>query len=302
MGEMHGARVATTCLALAIALLWPGDRLSAAEGGDHLVAANSGVPLPDRKEAEDALPEGGSLTGKEIFERFLDNRLHSAVQYQTVFSRDPGGNEQRLRFWVRWKDYRDSEHNAVDGIVAKTLVKFEAPDDMRQTGFLMVMKEDRTSDQFVWTPSSGRVRRVQLRGVGVMGTDYTFDDINWKNVEDADYERLPDEVIDGRPVYVVEVTMKPFVESQFRTTRAWIEKEHYVPLRALYRDENGVEIREMLAPADGLREFDGTWVASESTVTNLKEKTSTRVLVDKLDANVALADRHFSTLQLTLRR
>ena len=35
---------------------------------------------------------------------------------------------------------------------------------------------------------------------------------------------------------------------------------------------------------------------------NLKEKTSTRIVVDKLDANVALADRHFSTLQLTLRR
>ena len=30
-----------------------------------------------------------------------------------------------------------------------------------------------------------------------MGTDYTFDDIAWKNVEDADYQRLPDEEIDG---------------------------------------------------------------------------------------------------------
>ena len=73
-----------------LALLWPGDRPFAAEGGDHLYAAN-GVPLPDRKEAEDALPEGGSLSGREIFERLLDNRLPSAVQSQTVFSSDPGG-------------------------------------------------------------------------------------------------------------------------------------------------------------------------------------------------------------------
>jgi hypothetical protein len=35
---------------------------------------------------------------------------------------------------------------------------------------------------------------------------------------------------------------------------------------------------------------------------NLKERTSTTVLVDRLDANVALADQHFSTFQLTLRR
>ena len=54
----------------------------------------------------------------------------------------------------------------------------------------MVVNADRSNDQFVWSPSTGRVRRVDLRGVGVMGTDYTFDDIAWKNIEDADYQRL----------------------------------------------------------------------------------------------------------------
>ena len=291
MPAMHPARIARLLVTTALTLFLPLGSLFAA----------SGVALPDRKEAEDALPEGGAMKGREIFDRFLENRLHSAVQYQTVFSSDPGGNEQRSRFWVRWKDYRDKDKNAVDGVLAKTLVKFEAPDDMRQTGFLMVVNEDRSNDQFVWTPSTNRVRRVQLRGVGVMGTDYTFDDIAWKNVEDADYQRLPDEELDATPVYVVEVTVKPFVQSQYKTMRTWIEKEHYIPLRTVYRDENGVELREMKAPAAGIRDFDGTWVASESTMFNLKEKTSTKIVVDKLDANVALADRHFSTFQLTLR-
>jgi hypothetical protein len=268
----------------------------------RIAGAAQAVALPDQKEVEDALPEGGSLTGREIFDRFLDNRLHSAVQYQTVISRDPGGNEQRSRFWVRWKDYRDKDKKAVDGVLAKTLVKFEEPEDMRQTGFLMVVNEDRSNDQFVWSPSTGRVRRVQLRGVGVMGTDYTFDDIAWKNVEDASYVRLPDEEIDGVPVYVVEVTAKPFVDSSYKTARTWIEKKHFVPLRTIYRDGNGVEMREMQARASSLHDFKGTWIATESTMSNLKEKTSTTIIVDRLDANVALFDRHFSTLQLTLRR
>ena len=285
-------------LPLATALLALGLSLSIANPG----RAASGVALPDRTEVEDALPEGGSMNGRAIFDKFLENRLHSAVQYQTVISRDPGGNEQRLQFWVRWKDYRDAQKHAVDGVLAKTLVKFESPQDMRQTGFLMVVNENRSNDQFVWSPSTGRVRRVQLRGVGVMGTDYTFDDIAWKNVEDADYKRLPDEEIDGTPVYVVEVTTKPFVESQYKTMRTWIEKKHYIPLHSIYRDENGVEMREMKAPAASIKDFNGTWVAAESTMFNLKEKTSTTVLVDRLDANVALADQHFSTLQLTLRR
>jgi hypothetical protein len=264
-------------------------------------SAADAVKLPAPEEIEDAIPEGGALTGREIFDRFLDNRLHSAVQWQTVVSRDPGGNEQRSRFWVRWKDYRDENKKAVNGVLAKTLVKFQAPEDMRQTGFLMVVNADRSNDQFIWTPSSGRVRRVRLQGVGIMGTDYTFDDIGWKSIEDAEYQRLPDEVMDGIPVYVLEVTMKPMVDSEYQTMRTWIEQEHFVPLRTLYRDQNGVELRQMIAEADSLENFDGAWVAKRSTMHNLKEKTSTSVYIEALDPDVSLADQQFSTFQLSLR-
>ena len=264
--------------------------------------AGDEVKLPTRGEVEDALPQGGSLTGREIFDKFLDNRLRSCVQWQTVISRDPGGSEQKSRFWVRWKDYRDKNHKAVDGVIAKTLVKFQEPEDMRQTGYLMVVNADRSNDQWIYSPASQRVRRVQLRGVGIMGTDYTFDDIGWKSIEDADYNRLADDTIDGEPTYVVEVTMKPFVDSEYRTMRTWLEKKHYVPLRTIYRDQNGVEMREMKADLATIQDFDGAWIATTSTMFNLREKTSTTIYVEALDPNVQLGEQLFSTFQLTLRR
>ena len=135
-----------------LAILIAAGALAAITAGAQRADAAQAVTLPDRKEVEDALPEGGSMTGRAIFDRFLENRLHSAVQYQTVISRDPGGNAQTSRFWVRWKDYRDKDKKAVDGVYAKTLVKFDAPDDMRATGFLMVVNDDRPNDQFVWSP------------------------------------------------------------------------------------------------------------------------------------------------------
>jgi len=260
------------------------------------------VQLPSQSEVEDALPQGKSLTGKAIFDKFLDNRLRTCVQWQTVISRDPGGSEQRSRFWVRWKDYRDKNKQPVAGVIAKTLVKFQEPEDMRQTGYLMVVNADRSNDQFIWSPSSGKVRRVRLRGVGIMGTDYTFDDIGWKNIEDAEYTRLPDEAIDGIPVYVLEVTMKPFIESEFRTMRTWIDKQHFVALRSIYRDAKKIDMREMRADSTSVQDFDGAWVPTKSTMYNLRERTSTTIYVEALDPNVQLGDQHFSTLQLTLRR
>ena len=260
------------------------------------------VHMPSQGEVESQLPEGKSLTGKEVFDKFLDNRMRSCVQWQTVISRDPGGNEQKSRFWIRWKDYRDKNKKAVDGVIAKTIMKFQEPGDMRQTGYLMIVNSDRSNDQFMWSPSTGQVRRVRLHGVGILGTDYTFDDIGWKNIEDADYVRQPDESIDGIPCFVLEVRMKPFVESEFRTMRTWIDKQHFVALRSIYRDDKETEMREMRADTTTIQDFDGAWVPTKSTMYNLKEKTSTTIYIEALDPNVHLGDEIFTTFQLTLRR
>jgi hypothetical protein len=83
--------------------------------------------------------------------------------------------------------------------------------------------------------------------------------------------------------------------------RAWIDRQHYVVLRAIYRDEKGVEMREMRADSTTVQDFDGAWVPTKSTMFNLREKTSTTIYVEALDPNVKLGDQHFSTLQLTLR-
>jgi hypothetical protein len=261
------------------------------------------IEVPTAEEIEDAIPEGESLTGKEIYERFLENKLHSAVQHQKVVSTDPGGSTQTTRFWVRWKDYREEDDGeGPEGVLAKTLVKFSDPFDMRNTGFLMIMREDRASDQWIYSPSTRKIRRVKLRQTSVMGTDYTFADIAYENIEDADYRRLADEEIDHVEVYVVEAVTKPFVDSQYNRTMVYLEQEHYVPLRARYWDQSDVEIKELRAPASSLTEYDGVWVAAESTMYNLKEGTSSTLYIENLDPNPEIADHLFSVFRLEQRQ
>ncbi len=289
---MHRLRIAQRLSALALAV---------AVAGPGAVRADA-VDLPTREEVEDAVPVGESLTGREIWEKFLDNKMHAAVQHQTIVSRDPGGGEQQTRFWVRWKDYRDENLDAVDGVLAKTLIKFMDPFDMRHTGFLMIVREDRGHDQFVYQPSRRKVRRVKLNEISVMGTDFTFGDIAYQDIEDADYLRHPDEEIDGIPVYVVEANVKPLVRAQHVKTISYLEKEHYVPLRARYWDRAGVEIKELTTDPDSIQEFDGIWLPKVSTMRNLQEGTSSTVIIEKLDANPEIAEHLFSVFRLSLRR
>ena len=51
---------------------------------------------------------GATLSGRELYERFLEGRqLRSAQARQQLVSRDPSGEEQHSEFIVRFKSYRD---------------------------------------------------------------------------------------------------------------------------------------------------------------------------------------------------
>ena len=257
---------------------------------------------PAAAEVEDAIPEGGSLTGREIYERFLENKFKESFQDLHVESRDPGGNAQTTRFAISLQDHRTEEGEPTEGVNAKMLVRVSDPFDMRHTAYLMIAKEPGPDDEFAYRPSPRRVQRVDLKNTSLLGTDFTFNDIAFQNIEDADYVRHPDEVIDGREVYVVEANVKETVDVEYHKTMSYLEKEHYIPLRTRYWDDHGVEVKEMKAPAAKIRQFGDTWVATESTMTDLRQQTSSALFVDEVETAPVFHQKTFTVSQLSKGR
>jgi hypothetical protein len=142
-----------------------------------------------------------------------------------------------------------------------------------------------------------------MRGQNIAGTDLSFDDFltTLDNLEHATYRRLPDQVVDGVPCYVVEATMLPASKSRYTRSVAAIEKEHYVPLRTRYWDDVGVEVKELRSPRAALKAYDGVWVPTESTMTDLLEETKSTVTIESVDPNPTLADTEFTTAALERR-
>jgi hypothetical protein len=251
--------------------------------------------VPDASEIEESIPEGGSLTGREIYERFLQNRNREGFQQVRVVSRDPGGSEQTTRFTTSLQDFRDEKDEATDGILAKMLVQVSHPFDMRHTAYLMIAKDPGPDDEFVYQPSQRLVRRVDLKNMSLLGTDYTFNDIAFKDIEDASYFRFPDEVLDDTPVYVVEANVNETIDIQYHRTRMYMEKEHYIPLRVRYWDDFGVEVKEMTASQKSIRSFGDLWVATESTMRDIRQKTSSTLHIEDVDTEPNFHPRLFST-------
>lgn len=277
---------------LALCLLAP------AQGQADDLAPDSLV-IPTPQELEESHPEGARLTGREIYERYLSNKHRKSVQRMRVVSRDPGGSEQTTVFKVSVEDFRDENDEATDGVLAKMLVEVTSPFDMRHTSYLMIAKDPGPDDEFVYRPSERRVRRIALKTTPLMGTDYTFDDIAYHDIENADYLRLPDEELGDTPVYVVESIIKDTRDVEYHRSVAYMEKEHCVPLRIRYWDDFGVETREMMADPSSVEAFGEIWIARESTMRDLLQRTSSTLHVDSLTRESAFPKKLFSLANLT---
>lgn len=247
--------------------------------------------------------EADYLSGAQIYDRVLDNRFDAYEQEILMESGDRGGNIERVEMEVK---YMNTEREK-KGILSKSIAKYEAPQDVRHMGYLVVNKAEGVDDQFVYLPSSRRVRRVNLRGESIVGTDFALEDIIPPEFEDATYLRLPDETVSTIDCFVVELTPTEEADSNYTKVIAYVEKEHYVPLRNVYWDNQGVKIKELWAEPSSITRHEAfdksglkeVWVAQKSKITNLKLDSFTTLDVVKLDANPKLRKRDFSQRTLT---
>jgi hypothetical protein len=245
---------------------------------------------------EDALP--GSLDGRGIYERVLENRFRAYEQTSRLVSGDRGGAEQESRLQMTWQSFRDGDGRPSSGVLSKSLVKYTHPFDLRYSGYLIQNNAGRPNDQFVYLASSRRIRRVNLRSEAVFGTDFTFEDVLPRELEEATYQRLPDEVVQGTACYVVDVAPTPESDSQYSRFVVAVEKAHFVPIRTRYWDERGVEVKELLADPARIQEFEGVFIPMVLTMRNLQLDTYTSLQVEELRANPALEPTTFDLRRL----
>ena len=287
---------AAAAIAVAIAGLAVASPAAASETAAPEVAARSpaGSPAPENPEAE--------LTAREIYRRVLGNRFDSAVQELDIVSSDRAGNQQGLRMQQLWKRYLEGSESRGRGVLARTIVRYLDPPDLRKTGYLVINKQGQPSDQFIYLASQRRVRRINLRNQTVVGTDLAVEDLVPRELDDADYQRAPDAEVGGTPCFVIEATPRPEIESVYSKFQAYIEKQHNVPIRVRYWDLKGVEIKELRSPIESIREIEGVFVPIEATVRHLLDETQTSVSVDVLVPNADLPDRYFTERQLQSKR
>ncbi len=267
-------------------------------GAGPAQAAEDPEPAP----TGDALPAQERRSAEDIYARVLENRFEASVQEMTLVSSGPGGDAQPIQLHAWFRHYPEGSEVREQDVLAKSLVRYLAPRDYKGVGYLILRRTEGAHDQFVYAPSRRKVRRFNLGEEEIAGTDFSLEDIVPRELEDAEYERAEDALVEGESCFVIEARMKPEVHSQYSRFVMAIEKRHHVPLETRYWDLQDVEVKLLSAPLASIEEVDGIWIARERTARNLLERTETRLRVERVASAEELSDRIFSQRWLSSKR
>jgi hypothetical protein len=194
----------------------------------------------------------------------------------------------------RWRYDRIGSHGN-----SKAVLRFAAPAEVKGVALLIVNHPDRASDQWMWTPALERDRRIAMqdRRTRFFGTDFSFEDLEERDVDQYDYRMLGEEPLDGVPCWKIESRPKQTRSSQYDRSILWVRKDHYV----FGQIENYTKDRlSRRARYSGFESVQGIWTARTIEMVDLKENSRTILRLDQLQYNLPMRDDAF-TLQ-ALRR
>ncbi len=158
---------------------------------------------------------------------------------------------------------------------------------------LIVNHQDRASDQWMWTPALERDRRIALqdRSTRFFGTDFSFEDLEERDVNQFDYKLAGEETLDGQSCWKIESKPKESKSSQYTSSLMMIRKDNYVVIQI----ENFAKDKMVRRiHYSDVQQQDGIWVGRTMEVLDANRGSRTVLKLEKLQYNVPMKEESFT--------
>jgi outer membrane lipoprotein-sorting protein len=215
-----------------------------------------------------------------------ENRSRSkSQQYEGTLEVIGSTNKVSIK---RWEYRRIGSFGA-----SKAILRFTAPAEVKGVALLIVNHTDRASDQWMWTPAIERDRRIaaQDRSTRFFGTDFSFEDLEERDVDQFDYKLAGDDTIDGAACWKIESKPKESKSSQYTSSMVWVRKDNYVA--AQIESYSKDKLIRRIHYSD-IQNVSGIWTPRNLEVFDANRKSRTVLKLEKLEYNVPMKDEDFT--------
>src|SRR5579862_4942118 len=168
-----------------------------------------------------AIPAAGAQDARKIIEGVYDqDKSRDIVWWATLDAHDKSGD-------TLWRKKFDFSRIGSPGD-SKTLIRFTDPREVRGVALLSIDHKGGSVQQWLYTPAIERVRPIapRERSERFVGSDFTYEDISERVVDDFTYRMLNDsETIDGHKTYKIEATPVSADRSQYKLLYVWVAQD-----------------------------------------------------------------------------
>jgi len=195
----------------------------------------------------------------------------------------------------RWSFERLGSHGQ-----SKVVIAFRAPAEVKGVALLIVNHPDRASDQWMWTPNIERDRRIAMqdRSTRFFGTDFSFEDLEERDVDQFDYELLGEQKIENALCWKIQAVPKQAKSSQYTKQVVYIRNDNY----AFARIESFVkDLAVRRLNYSNIVNIQGIWTSKSLSMTDVRRGSLTRLTLDKVEYNVPLTEDRFTVQSLRNR-
>jgi hypothetical protein len=197
--------------------------------------------------------------------------------------------DEKTRVTVkRWQYDRIGSHGT-----SKSVLRFTAPAEVKGVALLVVNHPDRSSDQWMWTPAIARERRIALqdRSTRFFGTDFSFEDLEERDINQFDYKMMGQETIDGAVCWKMESRPKQSKVSQYTYSLIWIRQDNYVVAQIEnFRKDQMVR----RAKYTDVQKIQNIWTPQTIEMFDALRKSRTVLKIEKLQYNIPMKEEDFT--------
>lgn len=181
-----------------------------------------------------------------------------------------------------------------DGGLFQTIVRFLSPSDVAGTAFLMLERNGKPSEQYVYLSGLKRTRRIVGREQegSFMGSDFSYADMQPLPEKYTKHTRLPDDKIGSVETYVLQTDIKKGAPSTYSKVVSWIRKSDMVALRTRFYDKKG-NLQKTLYSRK-VKEIEGEPVVVEARMQNQQTGHTTDLFIDDVKREAKISAVSFT--------
>lgn len=216
------------------------------------------------------------LTAQQVVDKALDADAWGRDGIEAtarVTVTEKSGQKRELAFEAKSRRYAPP--------LAKSVLSFSAPADVAGMKFLLVQKNDGDDERTVYMPDLKRSRRVASanRSEHFMGTDFTYADMDRKDVRNGTPVLEADENIGKYPCYHLKVAATGS-SAPYKRVEVWVRKDNLIPLKWVMFDGGNAPMKTLVAKE--LQKHDGRWQITRSMMSDHQSGRTTEILIERV--------------------